>query len=305
MINGGILLKYEKAMIFVELCGGLGNQLFEYAFGRYIQYKSGQDLCLYTGRLDRDKVGIKRLYSLGNYKLNKHVSVVNNMLPWFANDFDNYFIKVFRKLFPKIALNVLAHNNVYMWKETDYYRLPNVNFNKDIFICGYWQCERYFYEIKSILQKEIVLQKEFSEKNKQIIQQMNLTDSVCMHVRRGDFVNSIHYVCDIKYYKEALKLISKEKTKFQLFVFSDDILWVKSNIDVPANTVYVDWKNSNYEELLLMSNCKNFIISNSSFSWWAQYLSSNNEKIVVSPSKWYNNNCKVDIYQPNWRIIEV
>ena len=101
--------------------------------------------------------------------------------------------------------------------------------------------------------------------------------------------------------------IMKEKVKNPVFyIFSDDIEWVKENIDFKTEVKYITGNNKNYEELRLMYTCKHFIISNSSFSWWAQYLTDNKNRITSAPSKWFRNqNQKVDIYEDDWILIEV
>ena len=88
------------------------------------------------------------------------------------------------------------------------------------------------------------------------------------------------------------------------FVFSDDIDWVKENINL-GDATYIDWKNNQYQDLKLMSGCKNFIMSNSSFSYFAQFLSLNNDKKVIAPSMWFKNGKKIDIYEDNWTLVDV
>ena len=99
----------------------------------------------------------------------------------------------------------------------------------------------------------------------------------------------------------------KKKVKnAKFYIFSDDINWVKNNIDFGCDVTFVEGNNPNYEELRLMYTCKHFIISNSSFSWWAQHISSNPKKVVIAPNKWFNNKDQVcDIFEENWIKIEV
>ena len=86
-------------------------------------------------------------------------------------------------------------------------------------------------------------------------------------------------------------------------VFSDDVEWCKNNMDFPENTIYENHGNTIYEKLKVMSNCKNFIISNSTFSWWAQFMSNNQNKKVIAPKKWNNFEYCDPIYMDDWILI--
>ena len=126
-----------------------------------------------------------------------------------------------------------------------------------------------------------------------------------MSIRRGDFLDpkykKLHYVCDEKYFEKAITII-KTKVKNPVFIFfSDDIEWVKTNIKTYGIICYYEsGKDEVFEKLRLMSMCKHFIISNSTFSWWAQYLCKNPYKIVISPRKWLNNNEESGLIDESW-----
>lgn len=129
------------------------------------------------------------------------------------------------------------------------------------------------------------------EKNKTLYEKIVNTNSVCISIRRGDIVEkkelaSQMYVCNKLYFNKALNYLKKLDINFQYIVFSDDIEWVKENMKFPDGTLFEDGTDPVWEKLRLMYSCKHFIISNSTFSWWAQYLSKNENKIVISPSKW-------------------
>ena len=113
-------------------------------------------------------------------------------------------------------------------------------------------------------------------------------------------------VCDIQYFEKALVEIEKKLKDYNLIIFSDDIDWVKKNMFFETKNIVFEKGNDNvYEKLRMMSMCNNFIISNSTFSWWAQYLSKNKRKIVIGPSKWRNTNISLynDIYEKDWILI--
>ena len=174
----------------------------------------------------------------------------------------------------------------------------------------YWQSYLYFDKYKYEIQDTFTIKTEVSKKNKNIIDliEKNYNKSVSVHIRRGDYVTNKnaskwHWVCDINYYNKINKNIKEKIKNIFFFVFSDDIEWVKQNIDFWKNVYFVDnniWKW--YEDLRLMYSCANHVIANSSFSWWWAYLWRNKNKIIIAPKKWlliddYNYS---DILPDNW-----
>ena len=133
-----------------------------------------------------------------------------------------------------------------------------------------------------------------------------------MHIRRGDYLSPKYKhlnVCDYQYYFESMNYIISKLNNPTFFIFSntsDDLDWIKENYSLPGKIVYVKNDNPDYEELRLMYSCKHFIISNSTFSWWAQYLS-NNSGIVIAPEIWnrLNHDGIADLYMPNWITMKV
>ena len=122
---------------------------------------------------------------------------------------------------------------------------------------------------------------------------INSTNSICVSIRRGDYLydefKSKFFVCDKSYFDHAIKMANELISNPVFIFFSDDIEWVKENIKIDAPSYYESGNDPVWEKLRLMYSCKHFIISNSTFSWWAQYLSRNtNNKIVISPDHWFN-----------------
>ena len=125
--------------------------------------------------------------------------------------------------------------------------------------------------------------------------------SVALHVRRGDYVtnkstNSFHGTCTVEYYQKAVDELTKRIGSISLFMFSDDIEWVRQNLKFPIPTTYVEHADMpDYERMILMSHCEHNIIANSSFSWWGAWLNQNPEKIVIAPERWFNGNEKNNV----------
>ena len=178
------------------------------------------------------------------------------------------------------------------------------------FVSGCFEDPIYFDDIRDILLSEFAPKRPLLEKNKRMMQDIQKTDSVCLSVRRGDFesntdVKKLQSVCDRKYFEAAIEVIKKNIENPVFFMFSDDIEWVKNNIHTECVTYYEDGTDPVWEKLRLMSACKHFIVSNSTFSWWTQYLSENENKVVVSPSRWFNNDYVSPLIGKDWIKISV
>lgn len=178
------------------------------------------------------------------------------------------------------------------------------------YICGCFECEKFFKNIQEELKKEIQPIEPKNEKNIELYNIIENSNSICVTVRRGDFVTNeknkkIYDICSQNYYNKAINIM-KEKVKDPVFImFSDDIQWVKDNIKVENTKMYYEDGNDTLDEKLrLMYSCKHFIISNSTFSWWAQFLSKNKNKIVISPDRWYNQDIKSELINDEWIKID-
>lgn len=254
-------------MIIVRIIGGIGNQMFQYAYAKALE-KSGKKV-----RLDLSKIKCYKLH--GGYHLNKYNIDLKE-----ANSISTFLSKIG---IPK----TVKEKNLFFDKNID-----KNNIDKNAYLKGYFQTEKYFKEIRKTLLKQFTITKDKSESTKFYEQQITNSQNSCsIHVRRGDYIsnkktNSIHGTCSLGYYKKAIATINKEQKSIQFYIFSDDILWTKKNLIV-KNAIYVDHKCSPNEDMYLMSLCKNNIIANSSFSWWAAWLNKNQDKIVISPRQWF------------------
>jgi len=265
-------------MFISKLKGGLGNQIFQYALGRNLSLKNNTDLKLdisWFKNLKPTKV-TAREYGLKYFNIKED----------FATEEEIRKIKRFSKI-PFISK---------MKKEkTRDFDSSILSFKKNVYLEGYWQSEKYFKDIREILLKDLILKNTPSDDFKKIKEKINnLENTVSIHIRHGDYSqnpkeNKRHTALPIKYYENAINFI---KTKIQnpvFFVFSDDIKWCKENFKNLENVYFADKNIPDYEELILMSKCKNNIIANSSFSWWGAWLNQNTNKIVIVPQKWFGN----------------
>jgi hypothetical protein len=285
-------------MIIVKLMGGLGNQMFQYAFGKSLAILNNTELKIDRTFLD-DKSPRKnftfRDFELDVFKLDaifatsqeiklrNNTNILQKLFPFY-----NHFQSFSEHLSQIPKLEPSAYSNVY--------------------IEGYWQNEDYFKLAKEVIQEDFRFKSSPTGKNKELAELILSKNAISVHVRRGDYahnqvINSVHGLLTTTYYEHAASYIQDNIFEPHYFVFSDDIEWAKSNIQLRNNTTYINHnsgKNS-FEDLRLMSLCKHNIIANSSFSWWGAWLNANPDKIVIAPEKWFANpSISTDIIPSNW-----
>ncbi|MGA2913323.1 MAG: alpha-1,2-fucosyltransferase [Methanoregula sp.] len=288
-------------MIIVKLIGGLGNQMFQYAAGRRLAQHHNTDLIL-------DVTGFAsyslRKYELDIFRINATIAtqdLLKRVEPFSRKDFFRLGI---RSLF-------LGETKIESIREqTLDFDGRVLSLPDNIYLDGYWQNEKYFVDISDIIKKEFTFATSPPAINKGILEEIRGCNSVSVHIRRGDYISNpktweTHGVLGIEYYIQALNLIEKKVINPQIFIFSDDIPWVKDNLKTGLALHFMEQsgEEKNYEDLRLMSNCKHHIIANSSFSWWGAWLSSNQNKVVIAPIKWFSDekmNGEQKIVPLNW-----
>lgn len=263
----------------IKISGGLGNQLFQYALGKNLALKNGSDLKLDISWYDSVDSNY-RDFKIDNYKTNFTIAQKLEMDKFRKS---NIVTKIIKKIF---GSNCRKEKNFNFDSKI-------LNLSKPAYLIGYWQSEKYFSNITDVIRKELVLKNDPSIETKEWIKKISNSNAVSLHIRRGDYINNTktnqtHGTCSLDYYKEAITYISQKITKPVFFIFSDDIEWAKKNLQIAFPIFFVsDNKIPDYEELIIMSNCKHNIIANSSFSWWGAWLNNNPEKTIIAPKKWF------------------
>lgn len=253
-------------MIVTKLQGGLGNQMFQWAYGKALSIIHNTSLYLDTSFYINQTVNTPR-----NYELNKFHNIKYQE--------------------PKIENKpIIQINDNFNYTELLY------NENNNYFLNGFWQSEKYFLNVSELIKEQLQPTTETREKLKKQI----TGKSVSLHIRRTDYVtsNGFHPVQTFDYYDKALEIIGDYD---QLLVFSDDINWCKKNLKY-ENILFVE-NQDNVEDMWLMSLCDHNIIANSSFSWWGAWLNQNEDKIVIAPNNWFgpqSNLNESDIIPSNW-----
>lgn len=268
-------------MIIVKIVGGLGNQMFQYAYASALKLK-GFDVKIDISAFDTYK--LHGGYQLDKYTIDLDVSIKDENDKFYS---DSFLSKVLKKL--RIDFSKKIKEKTLLFDE----KLLKIKANS--YIDGYFQSELYFHDIREVIINQFKIKKHISEytrkTEKQIIEE-NI--SVSLHIRRGDYVsdknaNVVHGTCDLEYYEKAMSIMNDKYKVIRYFIFSDDIAWVKENLQI-KNAVYIDSKEKRipHEDIYLMSLCSHNIIANSSFSWWGAWLNQNDDKIVIAPKRWFS-----------------
>lgn len=292
-------------MIIVKISGGLGNQLFQYSFGRYLSGKFNTELKfdIQTNYTSSDFTS--RSVGLGNFNINLNLATKKEIYEF--KYFDNEFIaRIERKLVQKLPFL----NRRYVVQNLNKSQKNDQNYKNDCYYDGYWQSENYFKPIASILKQEFIsnFKPILDDTNSFFLQEIRNSESISIHIRRGDYISiesnkSRFSTCSLKYYEKVINYL-KDKINLPLFfIFSEDIDWVKNNFKGEHFRMVTNNSKSPEIDLFLMSNCKHNIIANSSFSWWGAWLNCNKEKVIIAPEKWYNgklNDSTMDLIPETW-----
>ena len=271
----GILCK-TKGVVVAKVEGGLGNQLFIYATARRLAIKNDVPLKLdivsgYT------KDGYGRSYRLDCFNIDAQVASLDGSYLSSWGRQKRYLAKKINRVLP-------FRFKTYIVEESPFdRRLLNLRVSKRVYLQGYWQDERYFKDIESILKKELTLIEPLDEKNRQWRKKIENTNAVCLHARRNEYEHALPAV----YYKRAIEYLSRRINKPHFFCFSDNPNWIKKNI--PFNFPFSVITHNNeceYKDLMLMTRCKHYIIANSTFSWWGAWLNPAPDTIVIAPAYW-------------------
>lgn len=280
-------------MIVSKLSGGLGNQMFQYALGRNLSLKNNSRLVLDTSCLQIKEGVTGREFALGDFMINADVRN--------EAELEKQFLQKVKR-----TLNPFYRKQVVLEKQ--------FNFDPEILatpsnsvLVGYWQSEKYFAENLAVIKKELEFKPHIKNQLNELGKKIIGSNSVSIHFRRGDYVsnseiNQIHGLCRLEYYHDALDLIFERHTDIRLFIFSDDLDWVKRNFKRDCEMNFVENSGSAISDMYLMSLCKHHIIANSSFSWWGAWLATFPQKIVIAPKNWFKVSSRnsSDILPPSW-----
>jgi hypothetical protein len=291
-------------MIVVRLMGGLGNQMFQYAVGRAISLKHNAPLKMDVSFLEQaTDAHIKRHYDLDIFNLEVTIAK-NEELNTFSSVQNNRLKRNLQRFLPIPNHTVVEPTHAFC---------PEILKSQDnSLLVGFWQTEKYFEQIADVIRKDFAFKPLQNQLDKELAEKISSCNSLSVHIRRGDYVsnpetNKYHGTCSPEYYKEAIELMKTKGNNLHLFIFSDDMQWVKQNMIFNLPVTYIDHntgKNS-YIDMQLMAMCKHNVIANSSFSWWGAWLNTNKDKVVLAPRNWFADKTidTSDLISSDWKIL--
>ena len=291
----------------VAVFGGLGNQMFQYALA-----------------ISMDAEGIPTQISVDDFLINRHyhgfelLKAFDVPMP-ILNKLEASFVNQFRSLFSgtntgfiksTIAKLLMNSSNVYREKR-EFHFDEQVLRQHNSFLIGTWHSPNYFKNQEQLIREVFNFNKPHDHVNLKLSSEIVKFNAVAVHVRRGFYheptLSRNRMVIDSSdYYYQAIDIICQQVEDPVFYVFSDDIEWAKKNLKGKRFIFIAHNTGANsYLDMYLMSLCKHFVIANSAFSWWAAWLSSNDEKIVIVPKPWVKELDCPSIYPSNWLAVNV
>jgi hypothetical protein len=269
-------------LIVIELSGGLGNQLFQYAIGRALAVRNKAELKLDPSFFENYEW---HEYSLNPFNIEaKFVSQKEtDRLNSLQSDPLNRVKRKFFKVQP-----------VFIKEESLLFKPEYLHIKSPAYLSGHWQSEDYFIDYEDLIRREFQVRIAPSLKNKALLDDIRSRNAVSLHIRRGNFVeveevSKVHGTCSMEYYRAAIEHVVSQVSSPEFYIFSDDIPWAKENLRMKHVHHFVDFNTdkTDYEDLRLMYHCRHHIIANSTFSWWGAWLNDRKDKIVVAPKTWF------------------
>lgn len=280
-------------MVVIKLCGGMGNQLFQYAFGYALSKNKEDTFCFDTSFYENQpkhvgkrsfitKSQFPNLYIDCSYKRSRLVSI-----------FDNRYIRNTIRKFSKLVLHTFKQTIIQEKRHTFCNYIPYSR-DKENYYNGYWQSAKYFEEYRDEILKLFIPNKEIVRAVKKWRSSLNSDCCVAVHIRRGDYVRKGNksITQDIDYYKNAIDYFNLNYKKPLFCIFSDDINWCKDQFKDCNNIVYVEnrIKNGDLIDMFSIAACNHGIMSISTFSWWGNWLrKDNSNSLVIYPEGEYLN----------------
>lgn len=268
-------------MIIMNIFGGLGNQMFQYATGYALARHFNTELKCDMTFFEDPSTFIQRDCGIS--------SLSTSIVPATKKEISVYKGKISEQL----------DRVLHPWYKRHVVYEPHYHFAADIFkgkgdayYTGYWQSPKYFEFVAQEI-RNIFLLNSYTAKMYQLALEIGEKNSISLHIRRGDYVtnkaaNETLGVLPLSYYEQAIEYIQKHVLEPHFYIFSDDIEWAKEHLRIHAQKIFVSGSGlSDVEEMQLMTKCKHNILANSSFSWWGAWLGPSENKIAVAPKQWF------------------
>lgn len=273
-------------MIIVQLSGGFGNQLFQYASGLSLAEYHNVSLKVDVSLLEKEDAITGTFREMDIFKL-KNIPIKA------TSEEINKSLRLSR--FSSIADKFKPFYKRQVYKEkSNMFDKNFFNAGNDLLLKGNRQSEKYFINIKKTIIEKFSIANNVIEGIYELGNKISDEQSVGIHIRRGDYLSPVALewlgVQPISYYLKAIDIITKKIPNAKFYIFSDDIAWVRLNLIIENDHEFITQEitTNALQDFYLMSKCQNNIIANSTFSWWAAWLNLNDAKTIIAPERWYN-----------------
>ena len=288
VLNIGIL------MIIIKLNGGLGNQMFQFAL---YQAFIGKGVPVKLDRSKYSHLDEKRACILDYPCFDLHYELCTK------REARQYVIGT--GMTARVLTKLVGDKKTHIYEKSEYEYDPDVLTLTEGYLDGFWQTWKYMDGIQDTVRKCFTFTCEQSKEVKEYLEKIRQTNSVAVHIRRGDYLklqNIYGNICTEEYYRNAITKMYQMIENPVFFFFSDDMEWAKQTFTFDKNFVFADGRGvwQDYHDMHLMSECKNMIMANSSFSWWAAFLNDNVDKQIICPARWINHKNTPDVSCTEW-----
>ncbi|OHE82816.1 MAG: hypothetical protein A2107_03645 [Verrucomicrobia bacterium GWF2_62_7] len=303
-------------MIIINIMGGLGNQMFQYAAAKRLSITHNTPLKIDTSNFDKCTPNREHTLQLHSFRITAPPASRGEIAEYRKSGLKH-------KLCVASLLKALGlcgesgeTPRVYSEPAGSAFKPEFLALGPKTYLIGYFNSYKYFDAVRQLLVEEFAPREEISDAARRILASIADSNAVSVHVRRGDYVadpnirKDLEGVITERYYQNAVDYMAERVSHPHFFMFSDDIAWVKENLRPPHKVTYVDFNSPQrgFEDLWLMSRCKhNITAGGSTFSWWAAYLNPNREKVVVRTEKISSNsayNHPEDYFPPEWKSVK-
>lgn len=291
-------------MIFAKIQGGLGNQMFQYATAKSLSERLNTELVLDLSHFDIPNLSItRRSYGLDIFNISARA----------ASDNETFLLKKAERLriFSKFFTGIRLEREKKIDFNRNFYRYGDFSY-----LFGFWQSYRYFDGISRQLSIDFCPVYPLSMNSVKTLESIQTTNSVAVHVRRGDYVtlksaSAFHGVLGKNYYMNAIQKLKQFSADLVFYVFSDDVEWCIENLDFDNPVFFVNHNADadSWQDMILMSHCHHHIIANSSFSWWSAWLADIRfgigDRVVIAPYRWFSSrDIEIrDRFPMHWKVV--
>lgn len=276
-------------MIVVQLKGGMGNQLFQYSLGRALAIKHKTELLFDTSFLaNRVPDKAKTFYNneLGLFDLPARIASKND-IPYYGGRFStrNRFTRGIH------LLRIHTRGLRYVLQRQFEFDPQIIALPDNVYLDGYWQTEKYFQPVAAQIRTDLAFHHNLSPVARQMHDRMKSKTSVCVHIRRGDYLEIVDQVGVVgaNYIQSGIRMLTERFVGLHFYIFSNDPQWCVANLKITVPHTFINAKNAGMndkEHFMLMSSAQHFIIANSTYSWWAAWLATSPHKFVIGPKTW-------------------